>query len=135
MNRLLLAGVCAGFVLLSALSIRAQDNNLPAVPKRKFKHRARIISVYDEAKKLTVVRTQWFAVTEGIMKPRSIETIDDRNNAQYSRKRDPLEIDVGFNYPGRVLSSTPETVEFHIRIAYQGVSLFKDSEMPELLAV
>jgi hypothetical protein len=38
MNRLLLAGVCAGFVLLSAVSMRAQDNNPPAVQKSKFKH-------------------------------------------------------------------------------------------------
>jgi hypothetical protein len=139
MNRLLIAGICIGFVLLSAVSIQAQDNNLPPVPKRKFKHRARITSVYDEAKKLTVVRTQWFAITEGLMNPRSIETdagsINDPNNARYSRKRDTLEIDVGFTYPGRVLSSTPEAVEFHLRVAYPGVSLFKDSEMPELIAV
>jgi hypothetical protein len=139
MSRLLIAAMCAGFVLPGVVSILAQDNNLPAVPKRRFKHNARIISVYDEAKKLTVVRTQWFGVTEGIMNPRSMEagavSINDRNNARYAGKRDTLEIDVGFAYPGRVLTSTPEAVEFQIRVAYRGVSLFKGGEMPELIAV
>jgi len=45
MNRILMAGFCAGSVLLGVVSTCAQDNNLPAVPKRKFKHNARIISV------------------------------------------------------------------------------------------
>jgi len=80
MNRLLMAGLCAGFLLLSVVSMRAQDNKLPAVPKRKFKHNARITSVYDEAKNQTLV-------------------------------------------------------EFHIRVAHRGVALFKNGEMPELIAV
>jgi len=86
MKRLLLVGVCAGFVLLSPVSMHAQDNNLPAVPKRRFKHNGRIISAYDEEKKQTVVTTQWFYVSEGIMKPRSLETgagsINDRDNEE-----------------------------------------------------
>ena len=74
LNRLLIAALCAGFILLSVASVWAQDNNPPAVPKRTFKHNARIKSVYDEEKKQTVVMTQWFHVSEGIMKPRSLET-------------------------------------------------------------
>jgi hypothetical protein len=139
MNWLLIVGLCAGFVLLSVAPIWAQDNNLPAVPKRKFKHQARIISAYDEEKKQTVVTTQWFYVSEGIMKPRLLEagagSINDRDNDRYARIGESLEINVGFAYPGRVLTSTPDTVEFHIRVAHRGVPLFKDGEMPELIAV
>ena len=139
MNRLLMAGLCAGFILLSVASMWAQDNNPPAVPKRTFKHNARIKSVYDEEKKQTVVMTQWFHVSEGIMKPRSLETdpglINDRNYDRNARIDESLEINVGFAYPGRVLTSTPEAVEFDIRVAHRGVPLFKDGEMPELTAV
>src|SRR5215510_11864386 len=73
MNRLLTIVVCAGFVLLSVVSMRAQDNNPPAVPKRKFQHKARIKSAYDEATKQTIVTTQWFYASEGIMKPRVVD--------------------------------------------------------------
>jgi hypothetical protein len=139
MSRLLIAALCAGFILICVASVWAQDNNPPAVPKRRFKHNARIISVYDEDKKQTVVMTQWFHVSEGIMKPRSLETnpssINDRNYDRYARIDESLEINVGFAYPGRVLSSTPDAVEFHIRVGHRGVPLFKEGEMPELIAV
>src|SRR5262245_40658365 len=88
-NRLLMAGLCAGFVRRNVASVWAQDNNPPAVPKRKFKHNARFKSVYDEEKKQTVVMTQWFHVSEGIMKPRSLEpdpgSINDRDSDRYAR--------------------------------------------------
>jgi len=142
MNRLLIAGLCSGFVLLSVTSTRAQDNNSPPVPKRKFKHQARIVSLYDEAKKQTLVETRWFSVSEGITKPRSVNTLDGLTAAgpgdphsPYAGGRETLEINAGFAYPGRVPTSTPETVEFHIRVAHRGVPLFKDGEMPELIAV
>jgi len=139
LNRLLIAGLFAGFILICVASAWAQDNNPPAVPKRRFKHNARIKSVYDEGKKQTVVMTQWFHVSEGIMKPRSLETdpslINDRNYDRNARIDESLEINVGFAYPGRVLTSTPEAVEFDIRVAHRGVPLFKDGEMPELTAV
>src|SRR5262249_16845931 len=141
MNRLPGIGVCAALVLLSVGSMRAQDNNLPAVPKRKFRHNARIVSVYDEEKKQTVVRTQWH-VSEGIMNPRSLNAKGDRFNAGASDPHsvvgggpESLEIIAGFAYAGRVLTSTPEAVEFVMRVAHQGVPLFKGDKMPELIAV
>jgi hypothetical protein len=142
MNRLLTAGFCAGFILLTVISMRAQDSNPPAVPKRKFDHRARIISVYDEEKKQTVVKTQWYDVSTGMMNPRPADipagafTAGVRDpRSPVARRRESLEINVGFAYPGRVLTSTPEAVEFHIRVTHQGLPLFKGDEMPELIAV
>ena len=138
MNRLLTIVVCAGFVLLSVVSMRAQDNNPPAVPKRKFKHKASIKSVYDEASKQTIVTTQWFYASEGILKPRVVDNSayqpNDRNGDPFVLG-ESLAINVGFAYPGRVLTSTPEAVEFHIRVTHRGVRLFKDGEEPELIAV
>ena len=142
MNRLLIGAVCAGFALLNAAPAPAQNNTPPAVPKREFKHQARIRSIYIEDNKQTVVETQWFGVSEGIMKPRSVDTGAGPFTAgsrdprpPVASRRDPLEIKVGFAYPGRVLTSTPEAVEFQIRVSHLGVSLFKDGEMPELIAV
>jgi hypothetical protein len=46
-----------------------------------------------------------------------------------------LDIQAAFVYPGHVLSSTPEALEFGIRVGKEGGPLFKAKESPELIAV
>jgi hypothetical protein len=124
MKRLLKVVGLTGLVFMSVLATRAQGGPPPDT-KRKFNHRAQIVSAYDKAKDQTSVVMLWYRVSEDAKEP-----------ALFSQTRPPaVSIMAGFGYPGRVLRSTPPSIEFHIEAEYEGKSLFKVKEMPDLIAV
>lgn len=125
MKRLLSLPICFGYILMNVLLIHAQDKTLPSIPKRKFNHHAEIVSVYDKATDRTSVVMQWYRIS-GEPRPVGMILTDSPD----------FRIRAGFDYPGRVLKSTPASVEFDIGAEYEGASLFKKSkEMPELIAI
>jgi hypothetical protein len=69
MKKLLKLGIYLSLVLPCLGSIHAQDNNLRAVSRRKFKHDANIVTVYNKAKNQTEVVMHWYHVPEKIREP------------------------------------------------------------------
>lgn len=125
MKYLMRIGCFSGLILLNVISVQAQEGGLPPVPKRKFNHRAEIVSVYEKDKDHTSVVMQWYSVSEEAEEP-----------VLFSRTRPAnVRIWAGFGYPGRVLKSTPPAVELRIGTEHEGESYFKGGEMPELVAV
>jgi hypothetical protein len=115
MRKILRGVIYCGLAFLSVVTADAQDKDLSAVPKRKFKHRAELVSVYDKSKDQTVVVMQWYRVNW----PRYDEKHLDIYNRPYSeeyREDNNMDIQAAFAYPGRVLTSTPGVVQFDIRI-------------------
>lgn len=125
MNTLLKLVTVSGLLLLHVVLARAQDSGLPTVPKRVFKHRAEIVTVYDKGKDHTSVVMQWYRVTE---EPKEPELYTAGRHAD-------VRIWAGFGHPGRVLKSTPPAIELRIGTDHDGESYFKGGGMPELVAV
>lgn len=60
--RVLLVMQLFGLVLLSVLPAAAQDRDSSSATKRKFRHHAEFISVYDKSKDQTAVVMRWYNV-------------------------------------------------------------------------
>ena len=123
--RLLSSIVILTSVLLCVRSVTAQSNTSSA-RKPKFKHQAEIISVYDQEKDQTVVVMQWY----GVSWP-SGQNIYNRGTA-VDREKYELHIQAAFAYPGRVLRSTPQTLQLELRVKHPGKAFFKSTAMPDL---
>ncbi|HEX8116495.1 MAG TPA: hypothetical protein VF521_04430 [Pyrinomonadaceae bacterium] len=121
MKFLTLAIVLSAALLLSLTPTRAQEGGPPPIPKRKFNHRAEIVSVYDKSADITSVVLQWYPVDE---------------ESKHSALRHPpnVRIRAGFGYAGKTLKETPSSVRFDIGTDHEGESYFKGKEMPELVA-
>ena len=134
MRKILKGIICGSLVFLSVMAVRAQDNGQPAVPKRKFKHRAELVSVYDKAKDQTVVMMRWYRVNWPRYDEKHLD-IYNRPYSEQSRQDNYLHIQAAFAYPGRNLTTSPGAVQFDIQIKREGSSGFKSQDMPELRAV
>jgi hypothetical protein len=125
MKRVLGMVVLTSLIFLSAASIRAQGSNSPSVAKRKYKHDAEIASVYEKAKDHTTVIMQLYRITD-----------ENTDRMLYPIPQLPyIAIGAAFGYPGRLLKTTAAAIDFKIRTDYEGPSLFRNKEMPELIAV
>jgi len=118
--------ICVSLVFLSLVPIRAQDKGPSTVPKRKFIHDAKIGSAYDKSKDQTVLIMEWYRVKWPVM---------DRWDQNWMYDHYRLDIQAACAYPGRVLASTPQVVQFEVRIKHPGPSDFKSQDTPELVAI
>ena len=134
MRKILRRVICGGLIFLSVMTALAQDPGQSAVPKRKFKHRAELVSVYDKSKDQTVVVMQWYRVKWPPYDEKRLD-IYNRPYSEGSREDNYLDIQAAFAYPGRVLTSSPGVLQFDIRIKHEGGSGFKSKNIPELVAV
>ena len=128
-SRKVAAGLC---LLLIAVVIFGQENKVAVGSKRRFKHTAEIASVYDKAKNQTTVVMDWYEVYSGLLDPSHVNSYQD---LALDRQDNRVFILAAFTIPGRVLSLTPEDVEFGIKIGNRGGAPFKKAETPELIAV
>jgi hypothetical protein len=124
MKRLQRALIFICLIFLSAVLIKAQGGSSPSAPKHKFKHNARIFSGYKKATDQTIVMMYWYRVTD----------LTTDSPILLERKYPYIAIGAAFGYPGRFLKSTAVAIEFNIKTDYEGHSLFKGKEMPELTA-
>ena len=122
--------ICVSLVFLSLVPIRAQDKGPPAVPKRKFVHDAKIRSVYDKSNDQTVLIMEWYRVKWPLIDEKQ-KYIDEESGYAHHR----LEIQAACAYPGRVLASTPQAIQFDVRLYHWGRSEFKSQDTPELVAI
>jgi hypothetical protein len=115
-------------LLLCAASVPGQNQNPSSTAKRKFEHHADIIAAYDQSKDQTAVVMQWYAVDW----PSGVDLY--RTGTALEREQYELKIQAAFAFPGRVIKSTPQRVQFEIRTRHLGKAFFKGPAMPELIA-
>lgn len=115
-------------VLLSVVTAVAQNRDSSSAAKRKFKHHANFVSDYDKSKDQTAVVMQWYRVEW----PSGLDIY--KRGTALDREPYRLDIQAAFAYPGRVIKSTPQTVQLEIRVRYPGTTSFKSDAMPELIA-
>jgi hypothetical protein len=115
-------------VLLTVVPGVAQNRDSSSAPKRKFKHQVEFVSVYDKSKDQTAVVMPWHYVKW----PSGLDVY--KTGSARDRARYELGIQAAFAYPGRVIKSTPQTVQFEIRVRHPGKAFFKSTALPELIA-
>lgn len=131
MKELLRLVLCIGFVLFEVGSSHAQGTSPGVGPRRKFQHKAEIVTAYDKTKDQTAVFMDWYRVYAGLVDPNHLDRVEHVLDAEDNR----VEIQAAFVYPGRVLLSAVDAVVFGIKAGNSGGPLFKARETPELTAV